>query len=151
MLSIPPAVIAQVNYLDKVEPSILAFPNWHGLEIGDHPQDFEPPGDDDDSVVEHLQEGLPGVDPTPEDDADLRGVDTNFDAEPTGVEVDSDYVSQEHNGVDGLGQQDQEVALTEAPRAEPSAQPSTEPIVETQAALPKKEGVGISLGSMSPA
>jgi hypothetical protein len=81
----------------------LTFTNWHGWDIGDHPHNFEPCGYDDNSVVGHHQDVLPGLDPTPEDDAELPGVDTNFDAEPTGVEVDSDYVSQEHTRVDGLG------------------------------------------------
>jgi hypothetical protein len=116
----------------------LTFTDWHDWEIGDHPQDFEPRGDDDESVVEHLQDVLPGVDPTSEDDAELPGVDTDFDAKLTGVEVDTDFVSQEFNMVDGLRQKDQEVALTEAPSAKPSTQPSTEHILETQAASPKK-------------
>jgi len=50
-------------------------------------------------------------------------VDTDFDAEPTGVEVDSDYVPHELTEVNGLGQQE--------PRAEP-------PRVETLAPSPKK-------------
>jgi len=74
------------------------------------------------------------VDPTPEDDAELPGVDTDFDAEPTGVEMDSDYVPQELIEVDGLGQQDPSMAPTE----EPSAEPPTEPRVETFAPSPKK-------------
>jgi len=74
------------------------------------------------------------VDPTPEDDAELPGVDTDFDAKPTGVEVDSDYVPQELTEVDGLGQQDPSTAPTE----EPSAEPPTEPRVETLAPSPKK-------------
>jgi hypothetical protein len=44
------------------------------------------------------------VDPTPEDDAVLPGVDTDFDATPTGVEVDSDYAPQEFTEVNALGQ-----------------------------------------------
>ncbi len=75
------------------------------------------------------------MDPTPEDDAELPGVNMDFDAEPTGVEVDSDYVSQELTKVDGLGQQDPSMAPTE----EPSAKPPTEPTVETHAPSPKKE------------
>ncbi len=101
-------------------------------------QGFKPCGDDDDSVVEHLQDVLPGVDSTPEDDDELPGLDTDIDAKPTGVEADIVYASQDYTGVDSLRQQDQEAALTKAPRAEPSAQPSTEPIVETQDASPKK-------------
>ncbi len=78
------------------------------------------------------------MDPTPQVDAELPGVDTYFDAKPTGMEVDSDYVPQEYTGADGLRWQDQEVVLTEAPSAKPSTQQSTELIVETQAASPKK-------------
>ncbi len=66
------------------------------------------------------------MDPTPDEDAELPGVDTDFYAEPTGVEVDSDYISQELTDVDGLGQQDPNTAPTE----EPSAEPLTEPRVE---------------------
>jgi len=92
----PPAVIARVNLFGKDEPSILTFTNRHGQEIGDHSQDYEPSGNDDDSVVELISDVISGVDPTPEDDAELPGVDTDFDAKPTGVEVvDSDYVPQE--------------------------------------------------------
>ena len=53
------------------------------------------------------------MDPTPEEDAELPGVDTDFDAKPTGVEVYSDYVPQELTKVDGLGQQDPSTAPTE--------------------------------------
>jgi hypothetical protein len=99
----PPAVIARVNLFGKDEPSILTFTDRHGREIGDHPQDYEPSGDDDDSVVELILDAITGVDPTPEDYAELPGVDTDFDAEPTGVEVvDSDYVPQELIEVYGL-------------------------------------------------
>ena len=84
----PPAVIARVNLLGKNEPTILTFPNRHGREIGDHPQDIEPGGNDDDSVVDLILDVIPGLDPTPEEDAELPGVDTGFDAKPTGVEVD---------------------------------------------------------------
>ncbi len=95
LLPMPPAVIARVNLCGKNEPSILTFTNWHGREIGDHPQDVEPSGNDDNSVVNLILDVIPGVDPTPDEDAELPGVDTGFDAKPTGVEVDSDYVSQE--------------------------------------------------------
>ena len=79
-LPMPPAVIAKVNLLCKVEPSILTFTNQCGKEIGDHPQDFEPSGVDDDPVVEHLNDVIPGVEPTPADDVELLGLDTDFDA-----------------------------------------------------------------------
>jgi hypothetical protein len=134
VLPMPPAVIAQVNLLGIIEPSILTITNRHGWEIGDHPQDFEPSGDDDNSVGEHLRDEIPGVVPAPEDDAELPGVDTGFDAEPTGVEVDSDHVLQELAEVNGLKQQDTNVA----PNDEPSSEPTTAPIVETQAPSPKK-------------
>ncbi len=74
----------------------MTFTDWSGWEIGDHPQDFEPSKDDDNSVVNHLTYEIPGVVPAPEDDAELPGVDMDFDdTKPTGVEVDSDHVSQE--------------------------------------------------------
>ncbi len=130
----PPAVNAQVYVLGKNEPSILTFTNRHGREIGDHPQDYEPSGNDDDSVVKLILDVIPGVDPTLEDDAELSGVDTDFDAKPTGVEVDSDYVLQEFTEVNGLGQQDTSVAPTERP----SVEPPTTPAVETHAPSPKK-------------
>jgi hypothetical protein len=53
-------------------------------------------------IVEHLKDVVPGMDPTPQVDAELPGVDTYFDAKPTGMEVDSDYVPQEYTGADGL-------------------------------------------------
>jgi hypothetical protein len=109
----PPTVIARVSLFGKNEPSILTFANRHGREIGDHPQDIEPSGNDDDSVVKLISDVIPGVAPTPEDDAELPGVDTDFDATPTGVEVDSDYVAQELTKVDGLGQQDPSTAPNE--------------------------------------
>ncbi len=47
VLPMPPAVIARVTLIGKAEPSILTFTNWQDHEIGDHPQDFDPAGDDD--------------------------------------------------------------------------------------------------------
>jgi hypothetical protein len=93
VLPMPPAVIARVTLIGKVEPSILTFTNQQGHEIGDHPQDIDPAGDDDDdSASELILDVIPGVDhPAPEDDAELPGVDTGFDAKPTGVEVDINY------------------------------------------------------------
>jgi len=120
----PPTVIARVNLFGKNKPSILTFTDRHGRDIGDHPQDYEPSGNDDDSVVEFISDVIPGVDPTPEDDAELPGADTDFDAEPTGVEVDSDYVPQELTEVNGLGQQDPSASPTEEPSAEPPAEPN---------------------------
>jgi len=51
-LPMPPAVIARVNLFGKNEPSIFTFTDRHDHEIGDHPQDYEPSGNDEDSVVE---------------------------------------------------------------------------------------------------
>jgi len=131
----PPAVIARVNLFEKYEPSILIFTNWHGQEIGDHPQDYEPSGNDDDSVVELILDVIPGVDPTPKDDAELPGVDADFDAEPTRVEVvDSDYAPQELTEINGLGQQE----TREAPTKEPTVEPITAPAV-IHVPSPKKE------------
>ncbi len=98
VLPMPPAFIARVTLLGKAEPSILTFTNRQGHEIGDHPRDFDPAGDDDDdSAGELILNVIPGVDPAPEDDAELPGVDTDFDAKPTGVEVDINYAPQELN------------------------------------------------------
>jgi hypothetical protein len=132
----PPAVIARVNLLGNVEPSILTFTNWHGWEIGDNTQNFKLSGDDDSSVVKHLTDEFPGVLPAPEDDAVLPGVDMDFDAEPTatGVEVDSNYAPQDSAEVNGLRQQDTNAAPTE----EPSCEPNAASTVETQAPSPKK-------------
>jgi hypothetical protein len=130
-------VIAQVNLLGNSEPSILTFTDRRGWEIGDNPPDFEPSGDYNNSVVEHLKDEFPGVLPAPdrpEDDDGLPGVDTDFDAEPTGVEVHSNYAPQESAEVNGLRQQDTSAAPTEEPSAEPTAMPT----VETQAPSPKK-------------
>ncbi len=71
-LPMPPDVIARVNLFGKNEPSILTFTNRHGREIGDHLQDYEPSGNEDDSVVGLILDVIPGVDPTPEDDAAPR-------------------------------------------------------------------------------
>ncbi len=65
--------------------------------------------------------------PAPEDDDVLPGVDMDFDAKPTGVDVDSNYAPQESDDVNGLRQQDTNAAPTE----EPSAEPTTTPAVET--------------------
>ena len=110
----PPAVIARVTLIGKAEPSILTFTNQQGHGIGDHPQDIDPGGDDDDdSAIEFILDVIPRENPVPEDDAQLPGVDTDFDAKPTRVEVDSDYAPQELNEVEGLKQQDTYMAPTE--------------------------------------
>jgi hypothetical protein len=57
----PPAVIARVNLFGKNEPSILTFTDRHDREIGDPPQDYEPSGNDDDSVVKLISDVIPGL------------------------------------------------------------------------------------------
>jgi hypothetical protein len=89
VLPVPPAVIDRVNVLGKNEPSILTFTK-RGQDIGGLAQDFEPCADEDDnSFVAHPNDKLPGVD-VQLGDAELPGVDKDFDAEPTGVEVDTE-------------------------------------------------------------
>ncbi len=84
MLPMPPAVIARVTLIRKAKPSTLTFTGQHGREIGDHQQNFDPVGDDDDaSAIKFILDVIPGVDYAPEDDAELPGVDTDFDAKPT--------------------------------------------------------------------
>ncbi len=130
VLPVPPAVIDRVNLLGINEPSILTFTNRHGQDIGDLAQDFEPCADEDeDSIVPHPNGELTGVDVHSGDD-ELQGVDTDFDTEPTGVEVDTEAygdVPQEQNKVYGLGQQDPIAAPTEMPSAEPTAEPIAAP------------------------
>jgi hypothetical protein len=105
VLPVPPAVIDCINVLDINEPSILTFTNLHGQDIGDLAQDFEPCADEeDDSFVAHPNDKLPGVD-VHLGDVELPGVYTDFDAKPTGVEVDTEAygdVPQEQKEVYGL-------------------------------------------------
>jgi hypothetical protein len=123
-----PAVIARVTPIGKAEPSILTFTDRQGHEIGDHPQDFDPAGDDDDdSAGELILDVIPGVDPAPKDDAELPGVDMDFDSKPTGAEVDINYAPQELNEVDGLEQQETKAAPTEEPSFEPTIVPTEDP------------------------
>jgi hypothetical protein len=106
----------------------LNFPERHGWEIGDHPQDFDPSRDDGNAGrTRHGRNSL--------DDVELPGVDTDFDAEPTGVEVDSAYVPQELTEVNGLGQQDTSAVPNE------EAKPPTAPTIETQAPSEPKKGM----------
>jgi hypothetical protein len=143
VLPVPPAVIDRVNLLGKNEPSILTFTNRHGQDIGDLTQNFEPRADeDDDSFVAHPNDKLPGVD-LQLDDAELPGVDTDFDAKPTGVEVDTEAygnVPQEQNKVYGLGQQDPIGAPTETPGAKPTTVPigSSSPAKRRSTRMAKK-------------
>ncbi len=85
VLPVPPAVIDSVNVLGINEPSVLTFTNQHGQDIGDLAQDFKPRADeDDDFFVAHPNDKLPRAD-VHLGDAELPGVDTDFDAKPTGV------------------------------------------------------------------
>ncbi len=130
VLPVPPAVIGCVNLLGINEPSILTFTNQHGQDIGDLTQDFELCVDEDDnSFVALPNDKLTGVD-VHLGDAELPGVDMDFDAEPTGVEVDTEAygdVPQEQNKVYGLGQQDPIMAPIEIPSDEPTAEPVAAP------------------------
>jgi hypothetical protein len=105
VLPMPPAVIARVNLLGKVEPSILTFTDRHGWEIGDYPQDSEPVEDDDVLIVDYIDDVLHAVDA--QDDTEIPGVVAEPAAEPTGVEVDPANAHQETYFDDGLGQQDE--------------------------------------------
>jgi hypothetical protein len=86
----------------------------------------------DDSAVEFILDVIPVVDPAPEDDAQLPGVDMDFDAKPTGVEVDSDYAPQELNEVDDLKKQDTYTPPTEEPITEPTIVPTEDPAPSNQ-------------------
>jgi hypothetical protein len=133
VLPMPPVVITNVTPIGKAEPSILTFTDWHDCEIGDHPQDFDPGGDDDDnSASELILDVIPEVDPAPEDDAKLPEVDTDFDAKPTGVEVGWDYALQELNEVDGLKQHKTYTAPTWEPSSEPTIVPTEDPAPPSQ-------------------
>ncbi len=130
VLPVPPAVIDCVNLLGINEPSILTFTNRYGKNIGDLAQDFEPRADEDyNSFVPHPNDKLTGVD-MHSGNNELPGVDTDFDTEPTGVEVDIEAcgdISQEQNKVYGLGQQDPIMAPTEMPSAKPTSEPIAAP------------------------
>jgi hypothetical protein len=70
-------------------------------------------------------------------------VDTDFDAKPTGVEVDTEAYGnfpQEQNKVYGLGQQDPIGAPTETPSAEPTTVPigSSSPAKRRSTQMAKK-------------
>ncbi len=126
----PPGAIDCVNVLGMNELSILTFTNRHGQDIGDLAQDFELcASEDDDSFVAHPNDKLTGVD-VHSGDAELPGVDTDFDTKLTGVEVDTEAygdVPQEQNKVYGLGQQDPIAAPTEMPSAEQTSEPIAAP------------------------
>jgi hypothetical protein len=70
-------------------------------------------------------------------------VDTDFDAKPTGVEVDTEAygdVPQEQNEIYGLGQQDPIGVPTETPSAEPTTVPigSSSPAKRRSTRMTKK-------------
>ena len=88
--------------------------------------------ENEDSFVIHPADKLPGVD-SPAGDAELPVVDTNFDAKPAGVDVNTDSYSKAYdavpqeqnqvyqgNEVYGLGQQDPIIAPNNNPSAEPT-------------------------------
>jgi hypothetical protein len=116
----PPAVIARVNLLGKVEPSILTFTDRHGRKIGDYPREPKPVEDDDDPVMEYIDDAIPAIDAQDEPEipevwSEPTGKPTIKPiVEPTEVEMDSD--PQEINFDDGLGQQDEAI---QAPPAMP--------------------------------
>ena len=130
----------------QLHASDLQFTNWQDQEIGEVTQVLDPGVDvsdecvvaypageipevkvtvgdmNEDSSVKHPIIEIPGVD-VESGNAKLPGVDTDFDAEPTGVEMDTgayggksyDAVPQEQGNkimVYGLGQQDPTKALT---------------------------------------
>jgi hypothetical protein len=106
VLPMPPAVIARVNLLRKVEPSILIFTDRDGWKIGDYSRDLEPVEDDDVLIVDHFDDVLPVVDA--QDDTAIPGVVTEPVVEPTAVEVDpANDAPQESYFDDGPGQQDE--------------------------------------------
>jgi hypothetical protein len=124
VLPMPPAVIARLNLLGRVEPSVLTFTDWHGREIGDFPREPEPVEDDDAPIMQYIDDVLPAIDA--QDEPEIPGVGTEPTGEPndeppgepivepTGVEVDSD--PQEIDFEDGLRQQDKAI---QAPIAMP--------------------------------
>jgi hypothetical protein len=81
----------------------LTFTDQRGWEIADNPQNFEPSGDDNDSVVEHLTGEFPGVVSAPEDDDVLPGVDMDFDAKPTGRRWTATMLPRSLTRLMGLG------------------------------------------------
>ena len=82
-LPTPMAIIERVNRIGKNKPSILTFTNWHGDKTGDTTQDFYP-GVEDESDIDPLADEFTGVDNTND-----RPTETDFDGEPTGVDVDT--------------------------------------------------------------
>jgi hypothetical protein len=58
----PPAVIARVNLLGRVEPSILFFTDRHDRRIGDYPREPEPVEDDDHPVMAYIDNSIPAID-----------------------------------------------------------------------------------------
>ncbi len=120
-----PKNMGEFGFFQMVEDNMKLF-SKRQIAGAVQAQDFEPCADeDDDSFVAHPNDKLTGVD-VHSGDAELPGVDTDFDAKPTGVEVDTEAygdVPQEQNEVYVLGQQDPIAAPNEMPSAEPSAEP----------------------------
>jgi hypothetical protein len=127
-----PAVIDCVNLLGWHKPATLTFTNQKGRYIGDNnPQDADSVGIlDDDLIIIHLAVEIPGVD-TATDPSKIAGVDTVFDVEPTGVDMDTNAwamdtnVSVDNNviAIDGLKQQDPTEGATMVPASEPTTIP----------------------------
>ena len=104
-LPMPKTVIDRVNQIGKDEPPILTFTNRHGDEIGDTTQDFDHDEDNDEITgvvdentgVEQIDEEnrtFPDKNSSETDDFDGEHAGVDFDAEPTGVEDETnhDYV-----------------------------------------------------------
>ncbi len=138
VLPMPLLVIDHVNILGWHEPSILTFTNRHGQNIGDNSQDADSSWNEDEESIVEYPTNTPGV-ALDTENAELTGVDPDFAVKPSGVEMDSEaqgYVPEEHNRVDGLGQQDPSKRF-DVPTAEPTtvSKVSSSP---AQAVSPKK-------------
>jgi hypothetical protein len=138
VLPMPLLVIDCVNFLGWREPSILTFTNRHGQNIGDNPQDADSAGNEDEEYIVAYPTNNPGM-ALDTENAELTGLDLNFAVKSTGVEMDSEaqgYVPEDHNKVDGLGQQDPSKRF-DFPTAETTTVPEV-PSSPAQAVLPKK-------------
>ncbi len=124
LLPMPLLVIDCVNFLGQREPSILTFTNRHGQNIADNPQDADSAGNEDEESIVAYPTNTSGV-ALDTENAELTGRDPDFAVKPTGVEMDSKapgYVPEDHNKVDGLGQQDPSKRV-DGPTAEPTTVP----------------------------
>ena len=79
--------------------SNLDLTNWQGQEIGDTTQDLDPGVDEnEDSFIQYPTDKIPGV-YLESGDAELTGVDTDFDANPTGVKMDTGAYGEAYDAV----------------------------------------------------